>query len=130
MEARVDMLEKEVQEIREQVGNMDSKVGALTAKVDGVEGQLGAITEFMKEIRNMMKTNSPGQKTNAGTSSPGDREVQSALPRGRSTPRVEEDSGRGKSVIPETGVKGWEKAPEWVETSATVALSREEVYNR
>lgn len=71
MEARVDVLEKEVREIREQVEAVDLRVGALMAKVDSVEGQLGAISEFMREIRNLMKVGNHGKTAEAGSSSQG-----------------------------------------------------------
>ena len=87
MEARVDTIEREVREIREQVGIMDSKVGALTVNVDSVEGQQGAITKFMREIKNMIKANNHEKNIEAGTSSLGVMEVQSATPKkAQSTP--------------------------------------------
>ena len=70
----------------------------------------------MSEIRNM--TNSPEKNTEAGTSSPGVMEVQSATPKkAQSTPTAGEGNERG-----------W--MPEVVETTATITPLREEVCNR
>ena len=117
MEVRVNTLEKEVKEIREQVRVVDSRFGALMTEVDSVEGQLRAIMEFMKEIRNLMKVGGYGKSTEAGTSSQGVGEIQSATPRAVPRPMVRED-------------KEHEKSPKMVETTTIVTLVREEICNR